>query len=302
MAGFIAINGIVTTPEEARVPALDRGLLFGDGVFEVFVAFGTHILDVGRHLDRLRVSAEALEFTIPWSNAELEFELQHLINQVAAPKSYVRLYVSRGNGLGMRPGQHPTPNKFVYCLPAAIESPRLYSDGLRLKRMVKAETTRGAAPKTSNYLGSVLAIAKAQKEGFDEILWSNQDGEITEAATANIFFLSRVGDQVEFLTPPAQSGLLLGITRDTIIQLLRTAQIPVREHTIFVDELPRFDEAFLCSTVRGLVPVAAIDKHRMHSARPNAVYRHIERLYFTWLETQVGHRVDNWGQSQSPSK
>ncbi|MCX6110411.1 MAG: aminotransferase class IV [Proteobacteria bacterium] len=302
MAGFIAINGLVTTPEEARVPALDRGLLFGDGVFEVFVAFGTHILDVGRHLDRLRVSAEALDFTIPWSNAELEFELQHLVNQVAVPKSYVRLYVSRGNGLGMRPGQHLTPNKFVYCLPATIESPRLYTEGLRLKRMVKAETTRGAAPKTSNYLGSVLAIAKAQKEGFDEILWSNQDGEITEAATANIFFLSRIGDQVEFLTPPAQSGLLLGITRDTMIQLLRTAQIPVREHTIFVDELPRFDEAFLCSTVRGLVPVAAIDKHRMHSSRQNAVYRHIERLYFTWLETQVGHRVDNWGQSLSPSK
>jgi len=292
MAGLIAINGLVTTPEDAKVPALDRGLLFGDGVFEVFVAFGPHILDIKRHLERLRVSAEALEFAIPWSDAELEFELNHLVSQVAAAKTYIRLYVSRGNGLGMRLDPASKPNRFVYCLPAAVENARIYSEGLRLKRMIKAENTRGAAAKTSNYLGSVLGVARAQKEGYDEVLWSNQDGEITEAATANIFFLARSGDLVEFLTPPAHSGLLLGITRDTLIQRLKAAQIPVREHTIFVEELPRFDEAFLCSTVRGLVPVATIDKHRMHSARPNAVFRHIERLYLTWVETQVGYPVD----------
>ena len=78
---------------------------------------------------------------------------------------------------------------------------------------------------------------------------------------------------------------------------MQNAGIPVQEQTIFVDELPRFDEAFVCSTVRGLVPVSTIDKHKLHTARPGSVFRHIERLYMTWVETQLGYRVD-WGTGQ----
>jgi len=292
MEGFIAVNGKVTPADQAQVPALDRGLLYGDGVFEVLVAFGEQILDLHRHLARLRASAEALGFTIPWSDEELAFELNSLVALLAAPKKYLRLAVTRGSGLSLKLPAGGQPNRYVYCLPAATEAPRLYQEGVSLKRLVKTEGGRGAAPKTGNYLASVLGVAKAQREGFDEILWANTDGEVTEAATANIFFLSREGDQVAFVTPPAQSGILLGITRGTLIELMQRASVPVHEQTIFVDELPRFDEAFLCSTVRGLVPVAAIDKHRLHSARSGSVYRQIERLYLTWVQTQIGYRVD----------
>ena len=107
-----------------------------------------------------------------------------------------------------------------------------------------------------------------------------------------MFFMARHGDQVELVTPPAQSGLLLGITRETVLALLRRAGLPVREQLVFADELPRFDEAFLCSSVRGLVPVSRIDRHKLHGARPGSVFRHIERLFLTWVETEVGHRVD----------
>ncbi|MEN9835842.1 MAG: hypothetical protein RL011_2035 [Pseudomonadota bacterium] len=298
MAGLVAINGTISTPEAAVVPALDRGLLYGDGVFEVLVAFGEKILDLEQHIARLRSSASALEFEIPWSDAELVFELAELVRQVPAAKKYIRLAVTRGSGLSLKLPAGGRPNKFVYCLPANLEAPKVYQEGLSLKRMIKAGATRGAAPKTGNYLTSVLGVAKAQKEGFDEILWTNAEGEVTEAATANIFFLSRQGDQVHFVTPPAQSGILLGITRATLIELMRNAGIPVHEQMVFADELPRFDEAFLCSTVRGLVPVAAIDKHKLHSAREGSVYRHIERLYLTWVATQVGHRVD-WATGKS---
>ena len=298
MEGLIAINGNITAPDAAVVPAMDRGLLYGDGVFEVFVAFADKILDLEQHLTRLRASAAALEFEIPWSDAELTFELEELVRRVQAPKKYIRLAVTRGSGLSLKLPAGGRPNKYVYCLPANVESAKVYREGLSLKRMIKAGATRGAAPKTGNYLTSVLGVAKAQKEGFDEILWTNAEGEVTEAATANIFFLSRQGDQVHFVTPPAQSGILLGITRATLIDLMRNAGIPVHEQMIFADELPRFDEAFLCSTVRGLVPVAAIDKHRLHSAREGSVFRQIERLYLTWVATQVGHRVD-WSSGKS---
>lgn len=292
MNGLISVNGKITSPEQAAVPALDRGFLFGDNVFEVFVCFGDQVLDVKPHLSRLRASAEALRMTIPWSDAELEFELRALSEQVREPKKYLRLVVTRGEGLGLRIPADAKPNRFIYCFPAAVERPEVYQEGFALKKSLKAGNERGAAAKTGNYLSSILAMEKAESEGFNDILWSNSDGEITEASTANVFFIAREGDNIEFITPAAHSGILLGITRNKIIELIKNAGIPVKEEIVFADELPRFDEAFLCSTVRGLVPINRIDRHKMHTARPGSVFRHIERLFITWTETQLGFRPD----------
>lgn len=300
MRGLIAIDGVLLSPEKAAVSALDRGLLFGDAIFEVLVAFGSKILDVDRHLARLRASAEAVGMELPWSDRELEFELTSLVEQIGEPKMYLRLVVTRGDGMGLKPPLDAKLRRMTYCFPASVESSKIYTEGLALKRLVKGGMSRGAAPKTANYLDSVLGLKRAETEGFDDILWGNAEGEVTEAASANIFLIARDGDMVEFVTPPSQSGLLLGITRDTVISLLAKAKIPVHEQIVHVDELPRFDEAFLCSTVRGLVPVNRIDKHRLHTARPNAVYRHVERLFLTWVETQVGHRVD-WATGHAKS-
>lgn len=301
MLGLISVNGKITAPEAAMVPALDRGFLMADDIFEVLVGFGGKLLDVDRHLARLRYSAEATQIPVPWSDAELAFELQALADQVETPKKYLRLTVTRGTGMGVKAPKDPQPNKVIYCFPAAQEPLSTYSEGLSLKRLLKHGATKNAAPKTGNYLQGVLALAQAEREGFQDILWTNTEAEILEAATANIFFMAREGDNVEFITPPAASGILLGVTRDTIITLLRQAKIPVREQQIFVDELPRFDEAFLTSTVRGLVPISRIDRHQLHTARAGATFRHIERLFLTWVETQVGQRVDfRTGDSLTP--
>jgi branched-subunit amino acid aminotransferase/4-amino-4-deoxychorismate lyase len=292
MSGLISVNGKITIPEIAAVSALDRGFLFGDNIFEVFVCFEDQVLDMNAHLSRLRASAEALRMSIPWSDSELEFELKALSEQVTEPKKYLRLVVTRGEGLGLRIPANAKPNRIIYCFPATIERPEVYQEGLALKRSLKVGGERGAAAKTGNYLSSILAMEKAESEGFNDILWSNSEGEITEASTANIFFMSRDGDNIEFVTPAAHSGILLGITRSTMIGLIKRAGIPVKEEIIFADEIPRFDEAFLCSTVRGLVPVNRIDRHKMHTARTGAVFRHIERLFLTWVETQLGFRPD----------
>jgi branched-subunit amino acid aminotransferase/4-amino-4-deoxychorismate lyase len=292
MNGLISVNGRISPPDTAVVPALDRGFLFGDNVFEVFVCFGDKVLDLAPHLQRLRASAESLRMEIPWSDAELAFELTALCEQVAEPKKYLRLVVTRGEGMGLRIPPGARPNRVIYCFPATTEPLTVYKDGLALKKAVKPGSERGAAAKTGNYLSSILAMEKAEAEGFNDVLWTNSENEVTEASTANIFFMARTGDNVEIITPPAHSGILLGITRATMIDLIRGAGIPVTEQIIFSDEIARFDEAFLCSTVRGLVPVHQIDRHKMHSARPTAVFRHLERLFITWVETQIGFRPD----------
>ena len=291
-AGLIAVGGKITPPDEAKISVLDRGFLFGDNVFETFVAFHKTILDLEAHLERLRSSADQLGMSIPWSNAELSFELSTLAEQVEAPKKMLRLVVTRGEGLGLAVLDTMVPNRVAYCFPATLQPSRVYQEGLRLKRLGQGVTERGAAAKTGNYLSSIVALKKAKESAFDDVLWTNAEGEVTEASTANIFFIGREGDQVAFTTPPPRSGLLLGITRGTIIRLMENAKLPVHEEIVYADELAKFDEAFVSSTVRGLVPIRQIDDHQLHTTRPNSVFQHINRLYDTWIETQLGYRVD----------
>ena len=292
MDGLVSVNGKVSPPEDACLPALDRGFLFGDNVFEVFVAFGQRIIEAERHLQRLKESASRMGFGIPWSGDELLFEMEALLQTTNYPKSYLRLVITRGSGLGLQVGDHLRSNRVIYCFPAPLVSNRIYQQGMTLKRKTLPFTERGATAKTGNYLRSINALAKATEEGFDDILWSNSNEEITEASAANIFLIGRQGDLVEIATPPASSGLLLGITRAKIIELLQMSQIPVTERVIYFDELASFDEAFLCSTVKGILPVTKIDQHKLHTLRQNAVFHHIDRLYSTWIESQLGYRVE----------
>jgi branched-subunit amino acid aminotransferase/4-amino-4-deoxychorismate lyase len=180
----------------------------------------------------------------------------------------------------------------IFAIPVAAETSKLGERGLKVKRRATPYTIRGFHPKTSNYLESIVALDEAGSEGFDDILWSNADHELTELSTANVFFLGRDGDRLEVATPALMSGILPGITRATMIDLLHRASIPVTERIIYVDEIARFDEAFAVSTVRGLMPIGAIDSHRLHSNRPQAIFRQFERLYLSWVESVLGFRVD----------
>ena len=292
MEGLISVNGVVTTPQAAKIPALDRGFLFGDNVFEVFVAFHGKILDLEPHFERLRRSAEQLRIALPWSNSELEHEMKRLLEQLQVPKAYIRLVITRGSGLGLEFSEAMQPNRVIFAGPAKQLPSEVYTEGVTVKKVRQRFTDRGPTAKTGNYLKSILALDLSKKEGYDEILWYNDAGEITEAATANVFFIGRQGDQVEISTPPGHSGLLLGITRANLLTLLDHAQIRATEQIIFADEVARFDEAFICSTVRGLIPIARIDQHKLHTARLSSVYRQIERLYFKWVESEIGLPVE----------
>lgn len=293
MTGLISANGQISSLEEARISPLDRGFLFGDNVFEVMVGFGNKVLDFNDHMDRLRESASMLRLPIPWANEEINFEINNLVEQLATPKSYIRLVVTRGNGLGLQDNGQLQPNKYIYCIPTRTDPPQIYATGMTLKLCSKQTTKRGATAKTGNYIKSIIELHDAQQFGFDDILWKNAQGEITESSTANIFFIGRDGDSVEIATPPASSGLLLGITRKRVTQLLNSAQIPVTEKLIYFDELPRFDEAFLTSTVRGLIPITRISDQKYFTTRKNSVYNQVNRLYQAWVTSQLGHKI-NW--------
>lgn len=289
---LISVNGTVMSAEKAFIPATDRGVLYGESIVEVLVCFHGKILNLDKHLNRLEFSTKTTNIDLPWSRQDLKTELEELVQTLNVPKCLLRIMVTRGTSPDLHFLKATTPNKYVYAFPAPVIDQRIWTEGVRLKLEELPFTDRGSNAKTGNYMRSIQNVETAKTEGFDDILQVNSDGEITESSTANIFLIGREGDAVEIATPSESSGLLLGITRDTIIELLEKSQIKVTERIILADEVARFDEGFICSTVRGLVPVASINDHRLHSAREKSIFQHIRRLHHTWAETQIGIRVD----------
>lgn len=291
MKGIVSVNQDILPTEDASPILFDKGFLYGDAVFEVIVAFQNDIMDLDPHLSRLEWSCEQLGINFPWSREELKFEVEELNRQFQHPKKYIRIVITRGFGVGLE-YENPSPNKYIYVLPAQIGPETLYAEGISLKKRRADSLKRGHAPKTSDYLRSILAINDAKRAGFDDVLWTNSAGEVTEASTANIFFIGREGDYVEIATPSTQSGILEGITRNLIIELLEGAKIPVQQRIIFADEIPRFDEAFLTSTVKGLVPIRLIDQHKLHTNRPSSVFKQVQEVFLKTVWVKTGRKVD----------
>jgi branched-chain amino acid aminotransferase len=280
--GFINLS-------EGQIPAWDRGFLFGEGLFESMVAYGQKILNLYSHLNRLRDSAAQFDLDFPWPNELIEFEIIELCRQIHSEKKYIKLIITGGYGSSLA-NRASEPKRYLLGGPSP-NSIDLYNRGIALRRVSHPSPPTQTRHKTTNYLVESTALARARREGFDEILWTGRDGEITECATANIFFIARQGDSIEFVTPPTTAGILPGITRNTVIRLLEAQGIPVEEKAIFSEELARFDEAFICSAIRGVMPVSQINQQRLYTRRPQATFRLVENLYSLWLNEETGSSV-----------
>ena len=266
----------------------ESGFFDGARVMTTLQARKTWLVDFDRHMRRLMEHAARMGMTATPSVELIKFEIDCLIQTLRTTDiSRVRVILFRDK----TGGQH----RIVTAAPEIHNSSEASKNGLKLKAIINKAWPRGSLIKTGQLAAHASELIAAKVAGFDDVLWINGDGEITETTWANIFLIGRTGDLVEIATPPESSGILSGITRARISELLYNAKIPVTERVITEEEIPRFDEAFVTSSVRGLVPVAAIGGHRLHTMRGQAVFHHIARLYGTWLS--LGGSNDNKGLS-----
>jgi branched-chain amino acid aminotransferase len=291
MNGIVSINGEIFPLEKAKISVMDRGFLFGDAIFEVIVGFNKKLVALDEHLNRLRQSGKRIGFELPWTDEDLRREVLNVYSQSDFPKTYLRIGITRGEGLGIIPN-NSSYNRLIYALPAYASPSRIYSDGIRVKTQSKMSTTRGPSIKNPFSLTSIVEMIELQKKGYDDVLWVNNEQEITEASTSNIFFIGRDGNTNYVETPALECGLLGGITRYHILKLLAENKIEVRESSILQNEFARFDEAFLSSTIRGLVPIREIDDKKFSSTRPTAFFHTIDQLFQNWISQEVGKHYD----------
>ncbi len=281
IAGKVWIDGAVVDAALARVPVFDRGFLYGDSVYEVLRTFDGHPFALEEHLDRLEGSAARIEMSVP-SRDEIRAAIDATCLAVGHPDLYIRIVVTRGAGeIGLDPALADAPRLILIVRPASLPSKEIYESGVKVAVVGRSRSIPGGPAntdpqvKSGNYLGSVLAVAEARRRGAYEAILGDAVGRITEGSSSNIF-LVRGG---RITTPPLSSGLLEGITRRTVIHLARKNSIAVDEQPLWPADLARADEAFLTSSVRGIVPIVRVDGIQIAGGRPGEVTRRVMSLY-----------------------
>ena len=186
-------------------------------------------------------------------------------------EAYIRVLVTRGIGeLTYDPQATPTPSVVIIVKPQVDPPPEVYERGVRVVIVDVVRNhpqTVNPMIKSNNLLNSALAAQEAIRRGGFEGIMRNYRGELSECTTANLFIVK----DGAALTPPLESGLLPGITREFLFEIGKEVGVDVREQVLRDDDLFAADEAFLTSTTREAVPIVTVDDRTIGSGRPGPV-------------------------------
>jgi branched-chain amino acid aminotransferase len=294
MATVVNLDGVLVSPEQARVSVFDRGFLYGDSVYEVIRTYGGRPFEEEAHLARLRHSAERIGLAPKWDAARTAREIERTLeasrggdrpDPAAAPwnagERYVRVVMTRGAGeIGLDPALAVDPVALVVAQPIAGPPAAAYREGVGAAIV----GVRRAAPdavdpsaKTGAHLPNVLAVREARAAGAHEALLLDAQGFVTEGSSSNVFAVARG----TLRTPPLAAGILEGVTRGVVLRLARQAGVPVEEVPLRPEDLEGADEVFITSTVREIVPVTRLDARAVGSGRPGATTRALHRAFRT---------------------
>ena len=271
MDPLIWIDGKLYPKSEAKLSVYDHGVLYGDGVFEGIRRYNGRIFEKEAHVQRLFESAQGIRLQIPYTRPEIGAALEDTVSANQQRDCYIRLVVTRGVGyLGVSPKNCNTPVTFIIADSIQMYPEETYRTGMAI---ITASVTRNhpnsISPriKSLNYLNNVLAKWEAIDAGVPEALLLNHLGFVCECTGDNIFIVK----DGELLTPPADAGILLGITRRVVLELAREAAVPAFERTLCRQDVYTADECFLTVTGAEIVPVTKIDNRPIKDGKPGPV-------------------------------
>lgn len=274
-------NGEVVPLAEARVSPLDRGFLFGDGVYEVTPVYARKIFCRGRHFRRL--ARNLAEIKIPFDAESLLVPAQQLIDSAESDSGDLILYIqiTRGAPPVRRhafPDAPTSPTVFMYVSPRAPMAEEKIRRGVSCRTMDEFRWLR-ADIKSVSLLGAVLAAQHAAECGDEEIILI-RNGFAGEAAACNIFVVS--GGTL--LTPPADNRILPGISREITLELARRDGVRVAERDIPRAELAAADEIWLTSSTREILPVTTLDGAPVGDGKPGAIFAAVSAAFRKFVE------------------
>lgn len=247
----VSIDGVIVPPEQAAVSVFDRGLLYGDGCFEVLRTWNGAARELPAHLDRLYETARFLELRAI-DRPALAASIDRAIAAAGPGEHRIRIVLTRGPGtLAARLGELGPGRAIVIVEPLPPQPANL---ALAIVDWPLPLRT-GRGHKTLAYMDALIARERARARGADEAIRLDPAGHAVEGATCNLFAVT--GGAVA--TPPADGGVLPGIVRARVLAICARAGIAAAERALSVRELCAADEVFATSSLRGVVPVTRID-------------------------------------------
>ena len=275
----VYINGKLYPKEDAKVSVFDHGLLYGDGVFEGIRCYNGRMFKFSEHIDRLYNSARAIALEIPMTKEEIKNAVKDTLEANNMKDSYIRLVVTRGIGkLGLDPFNCSKPQIIIITDLIELYPRELYEKGLDAIIVPTIRNHYEALNpkiKSLNYLNNILAKIECINAGAAEGVMLNKDGYVAECTGDNIFIV----EGNEILTPPTYAGILVGITRNVVIDLAIKAGMKVKEEQLTRYDLYIADECFLTGTAAGIIPVVRIDGRKISSGKPGNITRSLLEKY-----------------------
>lgn len=271
----VYLNGELVALNEARISVMDRGFLFGDGVYEVIPVYSRRPFRLTEHLQRLQRSMDGIRLSNPHSNEEWKTLIAQLVDCIDADDQQVYLQVTRGAD-AVRNHIFPkvvTPTVFMKCDPLIPPSREEFELGVAA---VSANDNRWLRCdiKSISLLANCLLRQRAEEAGCIETLLF-RDGFLSEASASNVFV---VRDGV-LLTPPQTHLILPGITHDVVLGLATRHGLSHELRDVTEDEVRQASEIWICSSTREVRAVVSLDGRSIGTGRPGPVYEEMLRWY-----------------------
>lgn len=283
MSLMIWFDGKLVPKEDAKVSVYDHGLLYGDGVFEGIRVYAGKVFEADAHVRRLFDSAKAIRLNVPYTPAELKTAIEQTVKANNFTDCYIRAVVTRGAGyLGLSPTKCPRACTFIIADTISMYPEETYRDGMAIITASVIRNHPNAVPprvKSLNYLNNILAKIEANDAGVQEAIMLNHEGNVAECTADNIFIVK--GGVVS--TPATADGILEGITRDVIIRLCRSQNIPCLERTLQRHDLYIADECFLTGSAAEVIPVTKIDGRTIGAGSPGPITKQLHGAFHRYV-------------------
>ena len=273
------LNGTYLPLDEARISPMDRGFLFGDGVYEVVPSYAGKMVGFAPHIKRINNGLTAIGIDLGWSENDWSDLCAQLIEKNGAGNLGIYIQVSRGADSKRFHGfpENVTPTVFAFAFNIA---PPPVADKALAKKYT-ASTARDlrwerCQIKSTALLGNVLHFQQGQDQGNDETLLFNAENQLTEASSCNAYIIK---DGV-VITPPLDNQLLPGITRHILLDILRRdGSIPVEERIVTMDEVLNADEVWITSSSKEIGAVVEIDGVAVGNGEIGDIWLKAQTLY-----------------------
>lgn len=275
----VYLNGQFMAADAARISPMDRGFLFGDGVYEVIPCYRGKLVGFAPHIERLQRGLAELKITLT-TPVELWRELcQQLSQRNGDGNLGIYIQVSRGTdskrGHAYPAGIQPTVFMFTFEIPPA---PAADIHSVKTATVITATDQRWQRChiKSTSLLGNVMHYQQGVENNANETLLFDRDQNLTEGSSSNVFI---VRDNI-VLTPPLSNAILPGITRQLTLDILRShSDLSVVEATISEQDVLNADEIWITSSTKEIMPVVAIDAAKVNRGVPGPVWQQAQALF-----------------------